>query len=102
MAPQGPPAPPTKGRPAPPAKGRPAPPPGKSGESSTPITENRAAILEEEGRYQEAAILYQEQGDMVSANRCLKLAIAANPGTVINNIHHGDKHIRDSVVMGDD
>jgi hypothetical protein len=102
MAPQGPPAPPAKGRPAPPAKGRPPPPPNKGGEASAPAAEDKAAKWEEKGRYQEAAVLYQERGDVTSANRCLKLAIAANPGTVINNIHHGDKHIHDSVVMGDD
>ncbi len=94
MRPKGPPAPPKNGPPAPPKKGRPLPP---SGIGTLPKINNfvRANTLEGEGKYQEAAVLYQEGGDTNSANRCLQLALANSRTTTITNIH-------DSVIMNDD
>ena len=99
---RGPPSPPAKGRPAPPAKGAPKPPSKKAESPDSNHNLNKAQTLENEGKYKEAAILYQEKGDTDSANRCLNLALASTNQTVVNNIQYGDKNIHDSVVMGED
>ena len=92
-----PPKPPKKGRPSPPRTGRP--------DSPSPNVESpamRARRLENDEKYSEAAIIYQEIGDMESANRCLRLQLVKSQGQTVNNIHIGDRIVRDSVVTGKD
>ena len=54
------------------------------------------------GKFQEAAIHYQEQGDLSSATRCLNLALANKGDTTINIEQVGNRVIQDSVIMSDD
>ena len=99
------PAPPATGRPAPPATGRPAPPTLNTNEVSketiqSPSNCEEAVKLERKEKYQQAALFYQECGDLNSATRCLKLALMTQTTTTVNNIQHGDKNIHDSVITG--
>ncbi len=100
-SPTRPPAPPATGKPAPPSKERPPPPRGKS-TSAADETIDKALVLEEEGKFQEAAIHYQERGDLSSATRCLNLALANKGDTTINIEQVGSRVIQDSVIMSDD
>ena len=107
MAPSTPPQPPAKGRPAPPASGRPAPPSPNAVSGSKVQVKisskcDEAEKLEKEGKFEQAALFYQECGDMVSSTRCLKLALMSQTNTTVNNIQYGDKNIHDSVITGNE
>ena len=66
------------------------------------LQKEKAKSLELNGEFSQAAIFYRSAGMVDDENRCLQLALSKSESGRVTNIHHGDKIIRDSVIMDND